>query len=932
MKKRMFAALTLALVLAFGGTMPSYAATTLYEQTEQSAVVRGVNYEKKIRLTEDGWLDLYELTIDLSNENLSVEPVESKTEAGLRETVGKLLSENGALAGVNSAYFGMTGTYSAAFGAQIADGTILSMDSDKNLNGNQFGSYYEDTSGGQHFDYFKTTMKFYVGGQFLFELSGINTITEMVYPMYLDRTAATDTSKIDARFSNLTKILVENDQITKISAKGETVTIPENGYAIILSSNYADTYVPQMSVGQRAITQINTNIDVEQVKTAITGGGVILLNGQKPANYGEMASGRQPRTLLGLSQDGKTMKLIVADGKRTGGNNVSIGLTVDEAVALLKEEGMYHGLNLDSGGSSLMAVKTADADSISSVSSPAEGSERPVMAAVGVFDSSPVGEITQLVVEPAAERVLAGDSIQINVFGYDENLHKVAVDLSQVTLQCDENYGSLSGTTFTGLKQGKSFITATMGDIIGVGSVEVADIGSLEPQSKELYLNVGESVQIAVDARTTDGYAVDATDSITYTTTIGTMNGSTLTASQAGTGYVTCAYGNLRTHIKVVVGTEARQVENFEHIQYLNYSSYPAGIQGIAGVSTAVVSEGSHSVALSYYMKNSTETQAVYLGLVPELTIPGEPKALTLSIKGNGTGQWVRGYIVDANGVQSTIDFSRNVNWTDWRDVTAQLPENLAYPIKLTTIYVAALENTNTNQQVMYFDNLRGQYATDAAVDMPADVQVADSLEQDLSGKEGGYTYLNVTGNVTSGTAQAGTYDAVRNQVNTALGQNTDYSLFAGKNDITASNGAQKVQWQKNYVVTELSNVTILNMYAEYGGFFQTLKNQWSRFQQDALNTQNKNILVVLDKDPSTFRDARETEVFETALAEVAAAGKNVFVLYCGAQESTVTAKDGVRYIALPDLWLANGAQNSDYQMLRIQAGSNTMFFDLVNL
>ena len=168
-----------------------------------------------------------------------------------------------------------------------------------------------------------------------------------------------DTSKIDARFSDLTKIVVQNDQITKISAKGETVTIPEDGYVIVLSSQYADTYVPKMSVGQRAITQINTNLDVEQIETAITGGGIILQNGQKPANYGEMASGRQPRTLLGLSQDGKTMKLIVADGKRTGGSNVSIGLTVDEAVALLKEEGMYQGLNLDGGGSSLMAVKTA---------------------------------------------------------------------------------------------------------------------------------------------------------------------------------------------------------------------------------------------------------------------------------------------------------------------------------------------------------------------------------------------------------------------------------------------------------------------------------------------------------------------------------------------------------------------------------------------
>ena len=930
MKKKRVAALLLSMAMLATSALPAYGATTIFQQTTTQDVVKGVTYQQKIRLTEDGWLDLYILTIDLSNENLSVEPVESKTEAGLRETVSKLLTDNGALAGVNSAYFGMTGNYSAAFGPQIANGTILSMDGDKNLSGNQFGSYYELVDGTQHFDYFKTTIKFYVGGEFFFELAGLNTITQMVYPMYLDRTAATDTSKIDARFSDLTKIVVQNDQITKISAKGETVTIPEDGYVIVLSSQYADTYVPKMSVGQRAITQINTNLDVEQIETAITGGGIILQNGQKPANYGEMASGRQPRTLLGLSQDGKTMKLIVADGKRTGGSNVSIGLTVDEAVALLKEEGMYQGLNLDGGGSSLMAVKTADADTVSTVSSPAEGSERKVMAAVGVFDDSPVGAITQLVVEPVDSRVLAGGSTQIQVFGYDENLHKIAVDMGQVTLECDGDYGQISGTTFTGLKQGKAHITANYQGIIGVGSVDVADIGSLQPHQSELYLNVGETSQIVVDAVTTDGYTLDATNKVSLSTNIGSLNGTTFTATDKGTGYITISYGNLRSYIKVVVGTEEKKVDSFENVKYLNYSSYPSGISGISGVSQAVVQDGSKSVAISYYMKESTETQAVYLGLAEPITIPGEPKGLTLSIKGNGTGQWVRGKIVDANGTESVIDFSRNVNWTDWQSVTAQLPENVAYPVKLNTIYVAALSNTNTNQQVMYFDNLRGQYATETAVDVPETVRVADALQADLSTKESGYTYINFTGNVTSGTASASQYDSVRNQVNTTLGQNTDYAFFAGKNDISAANGAQTLQWKEGYSKTELANVTILNMFAKYGGFFQTQKSQWSSFQQDALNTANQNVIVVMDKNPASFSDAREQEVFENALKAVVDAGKTVFVLYCGDEDFSVTAKDGVRYLSLPNLWLENGAVNDEYQMIRIQAGPNSMYFDLV--
>jgi exopolysaccharide biosynthesis protein len=59
-----------------------------------------------------------------------------------------------------------------------------------------------------------------------------------------------------------------------------------------------------------------------------------------------------PRTAAGLSKDGKTMYLVVADGRRDG----VPGLTLPELAAFMDELGACVAMNLDGGGSSAMWV------------------------------------------------------------------------------------------------------------------------------------------------------------------------------------------------------------------------------------------------------------------------------------------------------------------------------------------------------------------------------------------------------------------------------------------------------------------------------------------------------------------------------------------------------------------------------------------------
>ncbi|MGL4790792.1 MAG: phosphodiester glycosidase family protein, partial [Anaerotignaceae bacterium] len=432
-----------------------------------------------------------------------------------------------------------------------------------------------DVEGTANFDYFKSTMHFYADGQMHFELAGVNTVTKLEYPVYLDRNFANDTSSLDARFTGLAKIVVENGVITKISQKGEVVQIPENGFIIIMDSINADAHLQYFAVGQKGEFKIYANFDMDKIDTAISGGGVILKNGSKPADYGEMSSGRHPRTLLGLSQDGKTMKLIVADGQRSNGSNVSIGLNVDEAVGLLMAEGMYNGLNLDGGGSSIMAVKNADKDTVTTVSSPAEGSERNIMTAVGVFDDSQPGQIIDLVIKPALTRTVEGGKVNFEVFGHDENYHKINVPINEVVFDWDTEKGTINGNVYTAIGTGKNFISATYNGLVATATVDVSPIIALKANQKSITLNEGENFTIDVSGTTVDGYTASLNGSLVIEPTLGTVSGNVYTATEKGAGYIKCSYGGLSTYIKVVVGTDEKLISSFENSPELNFTAFP---------------------------------------------------------------------------------------------------------------------------------------------------------------------------------------------------------------------------------------------------------------------------------------------------------------------------------------------------------------------
>ena len=764
----------MAFCLSIGGSVSVFA-DNLYSEKTEEIVTKGVTYGYEHRLATDGWQNIHTLTINLTSDNVKIAPVESSTEYGLKETALKLLNDSGAVAGVNADFFGLTGAYSASFGPVISDSELISVGTDKNLNSKEYAAYFMTDTGNSFIDYLRFTADFVNDAGARLELASINKITELVYPMYFNSSAAPSTADIDKRIGGLVKIVVENDTITYISQPGETVTCPDgNGYIIIVKGIYADYANQNFHVGDHVSTRIESSINLNSIQTAVGGAGRILVNGEK-ANDGTIITGRQPRTALGISQDGNKLILMVVDGRGT-----SIGATHDEMVALMKEYGAYNAMHLDGGGSSTMVVETADEDELSVKNTVSEGTPRKIMTALGVFNTSQTGSLSQLKLEADTERAFVGESVKTKLIGYDSYYNKVDIPAEQVTYSVTGGNGNAANGILTAYEPGIYTVTAEYGGFTASVNVTYSYAAAMTPSVSSISLDKGQSITLSFNGVDSEGYSAPLTNGISYVLSnedLGTISpNGTFTAVNNGTGYITCISGTAVCHIPVSVGGTLKTVESFENSPTVTFSSYPSNVTGSASV-TSSASDGSKGLQLNYKLEKSDDTQAAYAKFNSPIVLNGTPKTITMSVKGNATNHWVRGKIIDASGNSYTIDFSKGVNWSGWNEVTANVPSEVTYPIKLETLYVAALTSDSSSEYSIAFDNIKA-VVSDGVADVPSNPSFNDVQNVAIDNKEAGSFYITLAGNVVySGQNKPSNYTDARVSVNNALQQNSDQVL-----------------------------------------------------------------------------------------------------------------------------------------------------------
>ena len=135
---------------------------------------------------------------------------------------------------------------------------------------------------------------------------------------------------------------------------------------------------------QATIATTTTSMDVSNVLNAVAGSAIIVQNGinigaQSP-NEGDPTN-PNPRTDVGVSQDGRFLYLVAIDGRQPG---YSVGTTASETADLMIGFGAYTAMNLDGGGSTAVVQSNGSGGAID-LNRPSGGTERFDANALGVF-------------------------------------------------------------------------------------------------------------------------------------------------------------------------------------------------------------------------------------------------------------------------------------------------------------------------------------------------------------------------------------------------------------------------------------------------------------------------------------------------------------------------------------------------------------------
>ena len=817
--------------------------STIYEQS------RGITYERSRMMTGRGMLDVHVLRVDLGDPYIYLAPVTSSQNLGRRETPTSLLSNAGAVGGINADFFGLAGRYSTHFGVMANDGQFLGGGTYANANYNRLGTFLLDEHNNPFFRYIRTSLRFYNNGAQNVYINAYNNIGHTLnWPVVVSRGAMEDTAHVDSRFPNLVKIVVAQDRIVQVTQPGQTVQVPEHGYVVILPERMAYR-ARYFRVGDTArfVMENNVMIDYATINTAISGGGLILQHGRIVNDRGMVPGGRHPRSAIGASRCGRYLILMVADGR-----SHSIGATHEDMAYLMLRAGAHNAMHFDGGGSSTL-VTSSPTGGLHVANTLSEGSQRSVINALGVFGGAPVGDLYAIHLAYPVSRAMVGMPVHPHVFGTDALGNMIALDQGDVTITLEDPASGLwEDGAFTPDGPGRHVLEASYGAFDTTAEIYAYVLAEIVPLTANISVFERDTAPLRFTGIATCGTSVPVptVGSLSVTPAyLGHFENGAFVAARGGVGFVTATIGNVQAHIPVSVGGFPVPVDMFSG----TISPLAAPVGNEARVGTATIG-GRQSVTMTYAFEESTTTQAAYVVFYPPLEIsvlPGlledqQPVGLRLQAHGDGSGHWLRGRIQDGLGETHLINFTHNADFFGWEMVTATLP-NVPGPFTLDQIYMVALNAPEATNHTVAFYGLEAIFAPTATVELP----------------------------------QSSTFVDPFRAVGTPTGRQYQFAIPR----------------EAQYAVRRQSDFTVVTMAARGGGIFSADREQWGRFMEDIQRHDTPYVLVLMDADPTAFRHGMEFELFHYGMAELQRQGRTVFVVSATPGAESLLMQDGVRYI-----------------------------------
>lgn len=690
---------------------------TLYELTRVQELAQGVKLIEKRKYMVDGWLDIFITEVDLSQPGVKIDSLVATEGFSNPQVVSKMASNAGALVGINGDFFAI-GRTNAPTGSQVKSGKIAKTSPALSGTSASF-ALTKDKEPKLITPIFTTKVKFPNGNEKT--IQGLNH----QYDFTFSNIALYDRDwglKSPGKDSIMTKdatdyvevVVDSSGKVSKILSNEDGIEFPEGGFVLAASGNEAEYVRNNLKVGDLLSYSISANLDIDNIYASISGNPVLLDKG-KIQTFTSGATDLHPRTAIGFSEDKKTVWFAVIDGRSAR----SRGYTYKEIAELFLELGAYTALNLDGGGSTTMAVRFPGSEEMVVVNNPSDGGERAVPNGFGVFvdqvSEAPFG--AKIVLEPKDNRTVLDNEIirlapgtkrqfKALVYRNDGSLYENA----RISWKVSSDMFSIEDGLFVASKPGICKVSAFVDGTSIVAEQLFQVIGepvSLEIQPSSIATNVGSKTPLKVIATDAEGFSVELSpDDVDWEIRgdIGSLDNGVFKAENNITaGVIVASFGDLKAASAVAVGSQKFLLSDFENPREWNLSVYPAEVKAKLDFTDEQVKSGSLAAKLSYDFTTTTRTRAAYLNR--SVNIPGRPLQFGLWVYGDGNGHWLRGEFYDANRVAKIVNFADHVDWVGWKYVTADIPQDIDFPISLRRIYLVEAKAEKQDTGAIYFDD-----------------------------------------------------------------------------------------------------------------------------------------------------------------------------------------------------------------------------------
>ena len=492
----------------------------------------------------------------------------------------------------------------------------------------------------------------------------------------------------EPRINQKTRYVVE--QVLESAA---SIDIPEG--KAVLTLNAADdanllAALRALQPGDEVILSV-TAADPQWTEAVQALGGVykILTGGQVASG---LDSSRTACSAVGIKADG-TLVFYAMDGRQSGH---SVGATITQVAMRLAELGCVEAISMDGGGSTTIGATYPDQSGMQVVNRPSEGTERANSTAIFLTTGlRPTGELAGYYVTPGDDILLAGAQVQLSATGLDSAWYTMetqnpvswsvasgggAVDQTGLYTAGTES-GSVQVLAGDGLYSGAAWLTV-------VATPDAITVKEQETGKALTALNLlpGQQVDLTASAvwRNLDLEAQDGCFTWIVQGAAGTVdqNGLFTAAASSASGVLAVTAGDKTVSIPVSVAGHVTTLAGGE-----------GSTDGFASTDTAAVTaetdlehvhNGRGSLRVDY---QAGATGAARLDAA--LTIPEGEGWLSLWVYGDGSGNTLMGSAGEESFLLTALDF------TGWKRVNVQLPENAAALTGLSVVYGGGEDRQN---------------------------------------------------------------------------------------------------------------------------------------------------------------------------------------------------------------------------------------------